>query len=98
MTKNTLKVEFLGGEIAVPVAAFRLAAANNSPIAILLCHKQGNEQYIDIAGIINLEKGLNRKNESYVPYGKQYIECLEKYVSEKPFDYYNFFNIWDIKR
>ena len=95
--RNSIKVKFLGGEIAVPVASFRIAAANKAPIAILFCHKNGKEQYIDIAGVIKLKDGLSRNKDDYMPYAEQFIECLEKYVKDKPFDYYNFFDVWDIE-
>ena len=43
---NTITVDFLGGPIEIPVAPYRLAAMQGTPIAIMFSHKVSRSQYL----------------------------------------------------
>lgn len=93
---NTISVDFLGDSIKIPIAPYRLAAMRGTPIAILFFHKAGRSKYrIDIPGIIRIPSGVNRDPQAYSPYAQEFITHLTEYVRERPFDLYNFFQMWE---
>ena len=54
----SIKVDFLGEPISIPLAPFRLAGVSGSPIAVMLSHKVGFSNYqVDLAGVINCGAG-----------------------------------------
>ena len=93
---NAVTVEFLGGPIKIPVAPYRLAAMRGTPIAILFSHRSGKSRYrIEIPAIIRISPGINRNSGAYLPYAEQFIHHLTQYTEKHPFEFFNFFQMWD---
>jgi predicted LPLAT superfamily acyltransferase len=93
---NTISVDFLGDPIKMPVAPYRLASMQGTPIAILLFHKVCRSKYrIEMPGIIRVPPGINRDSSAYLPYAQEFTKHLTEYVQEHPFDLYNFFQMWE---
>jgi predicted LPLAT superfamily acyltransferase len=93
---NTMKLDFLGGPIKIPVASFRLAAMQGTPIAVLLSYKQSWSRYhVELAGVIRVPVLIERNADAYVSYGRQYLRCLTSFVQEHPFDFYNYYDMWE---
>jgi len=94
---NTITVDFLGGAIKIPVAPYRLAAMQGTPIAILFSHKVGGSRYrVEMPGIIRVPNTINRNAHVYLPYAQEFIGYLTEYVQKHPFDFYNFFQMWKV--
>jgi len=92
---NTITVDFLGGAIKIPVAPYRLAAMQGTPIAILFSHKVSGSRYrIEMPGIIRIPVGIDRNPHVYLPYAREFIGYLTEYVQKHPFDFHNFFQMW----
>lgn len=89
------RVEFLGLEARLPVAAYHLAATAGSPVIILFAAKTGRKSYS--LGVWDLfypgRSGADRQEE-LTRCAQRFSAALEKYVEQHPYQWYNFFNIW----
>jgi predicted LPLAT superfamily acyltransferase len=93
---NTMRLDFLGAPIKIPVASFRLAAMQGTPIAVLLSYRESRSRYrVELSGIIRVPVLVERNPDAYIPYGRQYLRCLTSFVQDHPFDFYNYYDMWE---
>ena len=93
--KNALPVEFLNAEALFPYSAFKIASAARVPVVVLLSSKTGGDSYaLNVSRIINVLPDLGRSAEGFQPYVEQYVKELEQYVQTHPYQFFNFFNMW----
>jgi predicted LPLAT superfamily acyltransferase len=94
--KNTVSVNFLGGKVRFPFSAFKLASATGAPIAVHLSYKSGPTSYeFMLDRVIRVPAGLGKKEEALRPYVAQFAEALESYTQRYPYQFFNFFNMWE---
>lgn len=94
--RNSVPVEFLGAEIAVPYSAYKIASATGAPIAVLLTSKSSYSGYgMELAGVIRVPETLGREREAYRPYAQVFAELLEGYTKKYPFQFFNFYDMWN---
>jgi predicted LPLAT superfamily acyltransferase len=94
--RNAVAVEFLGAPVPFPFSAYKLASATGAPIGVLLSAKTGIDSYeLRLARVIRVPSGLRRGNESFVPYVRQFAETLEEYTQRYPYQFFNFYDMWD---
>ena len=92
---STVAVDFLGGAVHVPFSPYKLASATGAPIAVLFPHRSGQDSYVLMVGrIIRVPENLGRGSSAYRPYAEHYIQALEKFVRDHPFQFFNFFDMW----
>ncbi len=93
---NTLAVPFLGSPVSFPVSPYRLASMQGTPIAVVFSCKTGYSTYdINIARVIRVPQGLGRKNAAYAPYLREFVGALEEFVSDHPWQFFNFHTMWE---
>lgn len=93
--KNGVDVNFMGGMVTFPFSAYKLASATGAPIVALLSHKVGRNSYaIKISRTIKVPGDLGRGKENFVPYVQEYATILENFCDEHPFQFFNFFDMW----
>jgi predicted LPLAT superfamily acyltransferase len=94
--RNAVNVEFLGAPVPFPFSAYKLASATGAPIGVLLSAKTGLDSYeLRLARVIRVPAGLRRGNEAFVPYVRQFAETLEEYAQQYPYQFFNFYDMWD---
>lgn len=94
--EGSVKVQFLGGEIAVPIAGYRLASATGVPVVVLMAPRTAYAAYeLRLIKVIDVPPGLGRKAQDYAPYARQFAEALEQFVEQYPWQFYNFFDLWN---
>jgi predicted LPLAT superfamily acyltransferase len=94
--KNTVSVNFLGGKVRFPFSAFKLASATGAPIAVHLSYKSGPASYdFMLERTIRVPADLGKKEEALRPYVAQFAEALESYTQRYPYQFFNFFNMWE---
>jgi predicted LPLAT superfamily acyltransferase len=94
--KNTVSVNFLGGKVRFPFSAFKLASATGAPIAVHLSCKRGPDSYkFMLERTIRVPADLGKKEEALRPYVAQFAEALESYTQRYPYQFFNFFNMWE---
>lgn len=92
---NTIAVHFLGGAIQVPFSPYKLASATGAPIAVIFPYHAGSGRYaLRVARIIRVPENLGRNSSAYRVYTEQYIQVLEEFVHDYPYQFFNFFNMW----
>jgi predicted LPLAT superfamily acyltransferase len=95
--RNGLGVEFLGGPVTFPFSAYKLASATGAPVAVLLSRKVGPAAYaLELARVIEVPPGLGRGGEVFRPYVAEVAAALEGYVEQNPYQFFNFFDLWDM--
>ncbi len=93
---HTVKTPFLGSEIHLPVAAYSLAANTNSPVLIAFSAKHDrNHQVLKIWDIIHPGYANGNRAQEMARCAQRFSQALEKYVKEYPYQWYNFFDIWE---
>ncbi|EAT15877.1 lysophospholipid acyltransferase family protein [Desulfuromonas acetoxidans] len=94
--RNVVTVEFLGDVVALPFSSFQLASATGAPIVVMMTRKSAGDRYeMELIDEIRVPQGLGRKAEAYRPYVQQYADALAGYCRENPYQFYNFFDMWD---
>ena len=92
---GTVPTAFLGGTVSLPYTAYKLASATGAPVAILFPFKPGPDQYeMRLAGTLHVPPGLGRDALAYQPYATRFAECLEAFLAEHPYHFFNFFDLW----
>ena len=93
-----VKVSFLGDPIMAPGAPFYLAAKIGAPIAVVFTKRTGPSRVAgEVWKIIRPEAGLDlRKSDSLIPLASAFAGCLEEYVAAWPYQFFNFYDLWDI--
>lgn len=94
--RGTVEVEFLGGRVRVPVTPYQLASATGAPVVVIFPYKSGPGNYsLQVAKVIRVPAGLGRVPEAYRPYAEAFIRALEGFVGEHPYQFFNFFDMWN---
>jgi len=93
--RNGVAVTFLGETVTMPFSAYKLASVTGAPIVVLLSFKTGISSYaLKTYDVIRVPANLGRGNEVYAPYVQQFATALENYCHDHPFQFFNFFNMW----
>lgn len=93
--KSCLQIEFLGEEAPFPFSAFKIASAAGAPIVVFFSYKTGYDSYaLKVSKIIHVPDNLGRSGESFRPYVTQFINELERYALNYPYQFFNFYNMW----
>jgi predicted LPLAT superfamily acyltransferase len=93
--KKTVSVNFLGGMVRFPFSAFKLASATGAPIAVLFSHKSGPDSYeMTLDRVIRVPSHPGKSEKVFYPYVAQFAETLESYTQRYPYQFFNFFDMW----
>lgn len=93
--RNEVLQDFLGDPAPFPVSPYRLAAATGAPIAVLFSYKSGHSSYaLELAGVIRVPARVGRGAEAFRPYVARFVELLEGYCQRRPYQFFNFFDMW----
>jgi predicted LPLAT superfamily acyltransferase len=94
--KNTVIVDFLGGKIRLPFSAFKLASATGAPVAVFFSHKSGPDSHeLILDRVIRVPSQIGRKEDALRPYVAEFAQALESYTERYPYQFFNFFNMWE---
>lgn len=92
--KAALKAAFLGGEINVPGAPYRVAAAMGAPVVIIYFPFSGAGRFNSVIAAHFVPEERGAKLENYQEYAALFTRSLEDFCSKYPYQYFNFFDIW----
>lgn len=91
------KLSFLGKPMLVPLAPYSLATSTGSAIVVLFSAKTGRNHYqLKIWDIIEPVSQGRADKKTLEGYAANFIVSLEKYVIDHPYQWFNFFDIWDV--
>lgn len=93
---HTVTTTFLGSDIRLPVAAYSLAANTNTPVLIAFSAKHDRtHQVLKIWDIIHPDYAKGNRDQEMNRCAGRFSTALEKYVQDYPYQWYNFFDIWE---
>lgn len=93
--KNAVAADFLGGSVPFPFSAYKLASATGAPIAVLFSYKTGPAGYeLKLFKVIRVTAGSGRGGAMLAPCVAEFAEALEKFTFEHPYQFFNFFDMW----
>lgn len=94
--RRTVEVEFLGGRVWIPSIPYQLASATGAPVVVIFPYKSGAGKYtLQVAKVIRVPERLGRAPKAYRPYAETFIRALEGFVEEHPYQFFNFFDLWN---
>ncbi|MDR3175986.1 MAG: lipid A biosynthesis acyltransferase [Desulfovibrio sp.] len=92
----TLAANFLGEPAPLPYLAFRMSAASGAPVAVVFHLRTGVcRGETRVADVIHVPAGLKNGPEAYRPYVQRFASLLEDFTAEHPYQFFNFFNLWE---
>ncbi len=93
---SSAEAHFLGDRVRFPHGAFTLAAATRRPVVVLLSAKVATKKYIvDVSHIIPPPEGARGKKDAAIVAALQkFADALEEYVTEHPYQWFVFRDIW----
>ncbi len=90
-----VEVDFLGDPMPVPFGPFKLASATGAPVAICFFHKPERDSFeLKVVEVLRLPPDLGRKPEAYRPYAQAFANALTTFVTQRPYHYFNFYDLW----
>jgi predicted LPLAT superfamily acyltransferase len=93
--RNWVSVDFMGTSVMIPFSAYKLASATGAPIVVLFSYKTGPDSYsLKLYKTIRVPAGLGRGSSVYQPFVREFAESLEDFCREHPFQFFNFFDMW----
>jgi len=94
--QTTATVKFLGNDAQFPVSPYRMASATGVPVVVMTAPRVGKRKYeVRVEAVIEVPKGLGRNTQKYEPYAREFAGCLERFVEEFPYQFYNFYDLWE---
>lgn len=99
-SRHNVQVDFMDGKIELPITPFKIAATTKTPVAIVFSARSGAGKGIfRVAEILHVPadtgKSKVRGPEAFIPYAQKFSDELEKYSQEHPYQFYNFYNMWN---
>ncbi|MBE0500495.1 MAG: lysophospholipid acyltransferase family protein [Desulfuromonadales bacterium] len=94
--RNGVDVDFMGGVVTLPFSPYKLASVTGAPIMVLFSYKVGPKSYaLKIYQTMHIPGGLGRRKEKFTPYVREFAQRLEGFCREHPFQFFNFFDMWN---
>jgi predicted LPLAT superfamily acyltransferase len=93
--QTVVTASFLGGRVQLPTSPYRMASATGVPVVVMIAPRIGRGSYqLRLAKVIEVPPGLGRNSARYAPYAQQFADCMEQFVQEYPWQFYNFYDLW----
>lgn len=92
---STVATPFLGSPVDLPFSPYKLASATGAPIAVVFSYRNRSGEYaLQMARIIRVPENLGRSAHAYLPYAREFVAALEQFVTEHPYQFFNFYDMW----
>lgn len=89
-------VSFYGSPVMVPAIAYRLASASGAPLVCAFALRTGScRGRLCVADVIHVPPGIGRTPGSAAVYAQRYADALERFTRENPYQFFNFYNLWE---
>ena len=94
---NYVKVPFLGADAVFPTGPWILAATFKTPVVFVFCMKEGGKGYRIICEgprTFTFDRNLT-KDEQLREWIQWFAGRLEAYIERYPYQWYNFYSVWN---
>ena len=94
--KRLCRVPFLGDMADFPYTAYYLASRTGAPVVPFFSFRTGPGEARNVAASpIRVPENLGKDPGEYAPYVREYVAALEKSTVEHPYQFFNFYNMWE---
>ncbi len=94
---TAVDVRFLNGASMFPFSAYKVSSLSQKPIVIMYSYKTGPTSYqVRIADIFQVPPKIGKNSDDMRPFVRRYIATLESFVSDHPYQFFNFYDMWDM--
>jgi lauroyl/myristoyl acyltransferase len=91
-----VEAHFLGGTIRVPYLPYRLASASGATIVVTFVLRDGpGAGTLFLGDVLRVPLFQGNVPASYQPYAQKFLNSLEEFVKDHPYQFYNFYNLWE---
>ena len=97
---SAVKMTFMGRSAYFPTGPFFIAAKFNIPISFAFAMKETQTHYHFYASkplTYKLKGNREEKNKVITALMQKYIQELENIITKHPYQWFNFYDFWDIK-
>jgi predicted LPLAT superfamily acyltransferase len=94
---RVVKAPFLGGEVSFPMGPWLVASLARVPVVLLTCFKEGPYTYrLMVSDPVDVSvKDRKQRERELAVHVKRFALQLEHWVRRYPYQFYNFFDVWD---
>lgn len=93
--RNIVAVDFMGGKTVMPFSIYSIASAAGAPVVITLIEREGpGLARVHFADSFEVPDGLGKSSEACRPWVQRYARALEGMAWQKPYQFFNFFDMW----
>jgi predicted LPLAT superfamily acyltransferase len=90
------QASLLGGTVHLPYTPYYLASVSGAPICVFFVYRTGPGKAVNkLAKVIRVPPNLGKNPDAYEPYVQAYAEALEQSAYEAPYQFFNFYNMWE---
>ncbi|MDR0646509.1 MAG: lysophospholipid acyltransferase family protein [Elusimicrobiota bacterium] len=94
--KTSVRLPFLGADIRVPASVYRIAAFYGTPVIIIFFPFKGAGKFDSVIADHFFIKDKGSGMENYKDSARRFIKAFENFCKEYPYQYFNFYDIWNI--
>ena len=93
-------VDFMGEDVRLPNSAYTLAACVGAPVGVFLAAKLSAKHFQVKVWDTFYPQSQHRETRQQMldESSLKFAGCLEKYLSKYPYQWYNFFDFWDLTK
>ena len=96
--EHVVETDFLGGQVLLPVTPYALASITGAPLLMVFTVLDNDRIRPAAGGEIHVPPGLNHRDPTaFTPYARQFAQGLEDFVARHPYQFFNFYNLWQEK-
>ncbi len=93
--RSGVAVDFFGEQVQLPYSAYKIASATGAPVVVFFTDKNGPNSYrLKLAKVIRVPELSGRKAETFLSFATEFSAALEDYCREHPYQFFNFFDLW----
>jgi predicted LPLAT superfamily acyltransferase len=98
-TETPVPVEFVGGEMPLPLSPFRLACLLGCPVLSSLCLRKGDAHYETVVVPIGHGTRVPRqeREKAALELARAWVQHLEEACVRHPYQWFNFYDVWEKK-
>lgn len=87
------QTDFLGRKVNFPIGAFKFGMLMGAPIYFIACTKEKHDKY---ATHIQKFEFIGKRQEKLEELEQQYVKFLEKLTSKYPYQFYHFYDFFNV--
>jgi len=95
---RTLQVVFLGEVVSIPAGVFMVAAAFKAPIVAVFPMLKGRRYGVAFETLSSgFDVNRSERAAAMQQLAQAYMDRLESYVRDEPYNWFNFYDFWDVE-